>query len=264
MGKGISSVTLSTKNQSVTLTPETFKRAGELIKRFDAKKPKGARRGAAGMRVVEGEEGEEGNGGLETRPTEDRDAGAGGAEVKVEPIVRIVRVKREATRMIIEWERQRSDGRGAGTTSDSDVGKVSEGFDAIAMKCADEPARSFEDAMEVVTRLAVEEIGFGLIRERVKFGSVSFSWTKEIMGATVSTRVNVERRQSPVILTVPHAPSQPYADGGDPEMCLGEELTAALWKLHAEALAYIDGRRRQLGLFDPAEAAEEESSPQRR
>lgn len=247
MGKGITSVTLETNGQSVTLTKETFDRAGKLARALGGGRGKKKRTGAAGIRVVDDDaEGDESG---QAKP----DA--------VEPIVRVTRVKRDATRVIIEWERQRADGRGAGSDSgvgggDGDAGKVSEGFDALAMKCADEPARSFEDAMELVTRLAVGEIGFGLIRERAKFGSVSFSWSKDIMGATMTARVNVDRRQSPLILTVPHAPSEPYADGGDPQMCLGEELVAALWTLHGEALAYVEGRRRQLGLFDPAEAAE--------
>jgi hypothetical protein len=85
--------------------------------------------------------------------------------------------------------------------------------------------------------------------------SVSYSWSLDIMGASICLLVALDHADQPLVLNTPHKPSQPYS--GEVGHTLPEGLADDLQALHVLIERYIDGDRvrQQTDLFDDEPAA---------
>lgn len=90
-------------------------------------------------------------------------------------------------------------------------------------------------------------------RDRIRVTGVSWSWseTTSVEGACIVFQVDLEECTSPFCGTTPHLPFDQYAeDGNQPVMPDGAQ--DALNALKAEVQAFLDGKRAQGDLLNPA------------
>ena len=82
--------------------------------------------------------------------------------------------------------------------------------------------------------------------------SVSWSWSKDIMGASICLLLELDHCDSPLVVNTPAKPEQPYSEGTG--HTLPEKLAAKLWSLHALVERYVEGERwrEQTDLFQDA------------
>lgn len=110
---------------------------------------------------------------------------------------------------------------------------------------APELYKDFTDLQDDVIRICE-------LPESYKLGlsviSVSFSYTKGVMGATITALKALAYSQAPLVLNTPHKPSEPYEEDGDDTYCLPIDAVISLRLLIAHAIEYIDGKRAQLEL----------------
>ena len=80
--------------------------------------------------------------------------------------------------------------------------------------------------------------------------SVSFSWSLDIMGASICLLVALDHADQTLVLNTPHKPSQPYS--GETGHTLPEGMVEKLERLHVLVERYIDGDRvrQQTDLFE--------------
>jgi hypothetical protein len=72
--------------------------------------------------------------------------------------------------------------------------------------------------------------------------SVSFSHTKDILGAVMTALIPLDSANSPVVINTPHLPSEQYSATGNSPI-LSKECVDTLILLQAEIEAYIKGDR---------------------
>lgn len=114
---------------------------------------------------------------------------------------------------------------------------------------------SFKNLSEHATALCEFPAGF---KDRVNVYGISFSYSGEsdVMGATMSMKVNLEYSNTDLIINTPHKKSAPDGEEEFNEtMYLSEQCVKALWAVEQEARKYIDGKRAQASLFNPDTAA---------
>lgn len=90
--------------------------------------------------------------------------------------------------------------------------------------------------------------------DRIMVRGVSFSYggMEEVMGATISAAMKLDRSNCDLNLNTPHKPSAPYNPEQEEPMddqCLSDQCIACLENLCFEAEDYIDGDRAQINLF---------------
>jgi hypothetical protein len=83
--------------------------------------------------------------------------------------------------------------------------------------------------------------------------SVSWSWSHDIMGASVCLLIKLENSYAPLVVNTPHKPEQPYSEGGEAHL-LPTAFADKLRELHRLVERYIDGDRfkEQTDLFEDA------------
>lgn len=83
--------------------------------------------------------------------------------------------------------------------------------------------------------------------------SVSWSWSYDIMGASVCLLIKLENSYAPLVVNTPHKPEQPYCEGTEAPL-LPSGFADKLRELHRLVERYIDGDRfkEQTDLFEDA------------
>lgn len=79
--------------------------------------------------------------------------------------------------------------------------------------------------------------------DRVQVIGVSFSWTEDIMGATITALLSLKNSNAPLVINTPHKPEAPYSEGSDDSNVLPDDAIRDLTSLMAAAKRYIDGER---------------------
>lgn len=129
-------------------------------------------------------------------------------------------------------------------------------MDEYSMTCSDKARPEFYSAMKDLAPHVIEmcELPNNYL-ERIDVRGVSFSYggEKEVMGATITAQMMLNKSNCNLNLNTPHKASESYSDGdGDPKQLLSCECVDALKTLCAEAQLYIEGDRAQTKLFGAA------------
>lgn len=148
--------------------------------------------------------------------------------------LRITKIKYDGKKVRIEYERGRPEGEP----------------DEFVLGCFDRPSRAFTDALQALGR-DVNEICEFDPPQTITVRSVSFSWTNDVMGACITGQKSLKTANSPLVITTPHLPSQPYSEtGGEP--LLDPDCIVRLKQLIEEGCRYIlGGSREQPNLLRP-------------
>jgi hypothetical protein len=129
-----------------------------------------------------------------------------------------------------------------------------DGSERHILECADAPKPKLLEALQALAVPALKEcevirtLDATEIDARVR--SVSFSWSLDIMGASICLLVALDHADQPLVLNTPHKPSQPYS--GETGHALPEAMVEKLTRLHVLVERYIDGDRvrQQTDLFE--------------
>lgn len=129
-------------------------------------------------------------------------------------------------------------------------------MDEYSMTCSDKARPEFYDVMQALATEVIDmcELPNDYI-DRILVRSVSFSYggDKEVMGATITAQMVLNKSNCNLNLNTPHKASDSYSDGdADEKQLLSADCIDALKALCAEAELYIDGDRAQMKLFDAA------------
>jgi hypothetical protein len=156
--------------------------------------------------------------------------------------IRITKIKYDEKKVRLEYERAREEGDP----------------DEFVLGCGDRPSRAFRDALQALAQ-DVNAICEFDPPQALTVRGVSLSWTNDIMGACVTALKTLTTTNSPLVLTTPHLPSEPYGEGaGGPVMT--RPMIHRLEQLIDEARRYVLGGAREQGkLFSgpaPAGAGE--------
>lgn len=129
--------------------------------------------------------------------------------------------------------------------------KGADGYDNYTLDSEDAPnpslLKSLADLASDVLYLC--EIG-GKQNFQVDVRSVSFSYggEKEVMGATISAGIALERSYCPLNVNTPHKTSESYSEHEDPKQLLDESTIIKLKLVQEEAMKFVSGDRAQLKL----------------
>ena len=121
-----------------------------------------------------------------------------------------------------------------------------EDMDEYTLSCSDAPKPSFYDAANALKAhaAAICEMAPGWAHN-LEIKGVSFSWSNDVMGATITALKPLSGSNAPLVINTPHKPETPYSEGGDETNCLTPECADALRTLLNEARDYVDGDRAQ-------------------
>jgi hypothetical protein len=125
------------------------------------------------------------------------------------------------------------------------------------LECSDPPKQELLDALQGLADDAVREcevISLSVyVPDQIVVRSVAFSWTLDIMGASICLLVKLDHSDAPLVLNTPHKPSQAYSESGG--HTLGASLVTKLEALHVLIERYIDGDRfrEQVDMFEDQE-----------
>jgi hypothetical protein len=116
--------------------------------------------------------------------------------------------------------------------------------------CDEKPLPALMDALKDLAQDVVDicELSPDTLKSITVTG-VSFSWTDDIMGATIIARRKLKSHTIPLQLNTPHTPERPYAKNSKTAPFLTKECTLRLRSLLDEVEKYINGDRAQ-GSFD--------------
>jgi len=130
-----------------------------------------------------------------------------------------------------------------------------EGQERHTLECTDEPKTELLKALQDLRDGAIEECEVLADDAILNVRSVSWSWSLDIMGASICLLGELKNSNSPLVINTPHKPEQPYNEGSESPL-LPEKLAGHLWDLHRLVEKYIDGDRvrQQTDLFEDADA----------
>jgi hypothetical protein len=153
--------------------------------------------------------------------------------------MRILKVKaRKPDGLIVEFEKKNGEGK----------------WNHYTMDCVEPPApevpRALADLAQDVTTLC--ELPEETLAMTVTGVSFSYGGEREIMGATIIARRNLQSANSPMNVLTPHKSVEPYAEGGhiDEKAIFDENVAGRLYVLHDSVVDYVNGKRLQISLFD--------------
>ena len=151
--------------------------------------------------------------------------------------MKITKVKYDGSRVRIEWT--------IGDTDDPDK---------HSLDCRQAPKQEFVNALTalVPSVVAICELPDDYV-VGIEIRGVSFSWAKDIMGATITALKTLNDSDAPLVLNSPHKPSEPYSETGDNRNCLSAATVVALEEVLMEAERYVEGERAQGSLFEDRE-----------
>ena len=130
-------------------------------------------------------------------------------------------------------------------------------YDAFEFTTADKPAPALLNKIMEFRKPLLELCELPAEDEeirKVEVTSFSFSWSgeKHIMGATITGERKLKDRNSPLILNTPHLIEDWHSDKGDEKQLLPRYLVELIYSLFELIIAFIDGEREQLDLFNKA------------
>ena len=130
------------------------------------------------------------------------------------------------------------------------------GWDEYSFTCSEKARPEFYDVMGGVAPHVIEmcELPESYL-ERITVRGVSFSYggPGEVMGATISAAMKLDKSYQALNINTPHKASEMYNDGPVDEMqLLSDDCIKALEALQEECKAYISGDRAQVNLFSVA------------
>jgi hypothetical protein len=85
---------------------------------------------------------------------------------------------------------------------------------------------------------------------KIEIIGVTFSWTNENMGATITAKKQLENSDTPLLLNTPHK----FEDGDSDKKLLPGRCVDALIKVMDEAKAFINSEETQIELFPKGSA----------
>ena len=136
--------------------------------------------------------------------------------------------------------------------------RYEEGSDEFEVISADGPAPRLVQALEALRPhvAAICELPAKYVADAEVRG-VTFTYTKDLLGATITALKKVGTSNSPFAIHTPFTPESVASETDGPKVCLSEDATLALMEVQEAALDYVDGRRAQLSLLEeePAGAA---------
>lgn len=156
---------------------------------------------------------------------------------------RITKIKHNAGKVKIDYLIERND----------------EQVDEYSLVCSDAPVPEFAEALQALKKVlpAWLECKPDYCDNMTILG-VSISWKGDNFGCCVTALKPLKSCNSPLVLNAPHKPMEPYS-GDDYANCLTQEQIDGIKNVIAEAEAYIDGTRAQMGLFDGLESVLKEA-----
>lgn len=128
-------------------------------------------------------------------------------------------------------------------------------WDQISLKCHDQARVEFYQALDQLKPCVLEicELKDAWPEDdTLTISGISYSYTNEILGATITALKSLDASNSPLVINTPFKTAVPYSESGDWEVCFTEEQTAALETMAEEALKYAEGERAQKSLFEVA------------
>lgn len=137
------------------------------------------------------------------------------------------------------------------------------GWDEYSMKSAEEPAPSFEHALDDLAP-HVEQMCELTTNDHqvhpytVRGVSFSYGGDHDVMGATITAERTLTNSNSPLILNTPHKIAEPYAEGSDETQVMTNDCLIDLERLQNEAEDYLEGKRAQMDMFNEGEESEPE------
>jgi hypothetical protein len=129
-------------------------------------------------------------------------------------------------------------------------------WDDYSFTCSEKPRLEFNQALEALAPHVVEmcELPDSYLN-RIEVRGVSFSYggDKEVMGATISASMKLDKSNQNLNLNTPHKASDSYNEyPADPKQLLSDGCVDALDEFISEVSAYIRGERAQGKLFNVA------------
>lgn len=126
-------------------------------------------------------------------------------------------------------------------------------WDEYSFSCSEAAKPSFYAAMAKLATHVVEMCELPeSFTEKISVRGVSFSYggEKEVMGATISAQMKLDKSYQNLNINTPHKASDSYSDSpADDMQLLTDDCIDDLLKLQAECEDYIDGDRAQGRLF---------------
>ena len=132
--------------------------------------------------------------------------------------------------------------------------KGADGYDNYTLDSEDAPNPSL---LKSLSDLASDVLYLCEIQGKqdfqVEVRSISFSYggDKEVMGATISAGIALERSYCPLNVNTPHKASESYSEHEDPKQLLDESTIIKLKLVQEEAIKFINGDRAQLKMDMP-------------
>ena len=153
---------------------------------------------------------------------------------------RITKIKHNAGKVKIDYLNERNDDQ----------------VDEYSLVCSDAPVPEFIEALQSLKKVLPSWLECKPdYTDNMTILGVSISWKGDNFGACVTALKPLKASNSPLVLNAPHKPMEPYS-GDDYANCLTQEH---IKNIVAEAEAYIDGTRAQMGLFDGLETVLKEA-----
>lgn len=123
-------------------------------------------------------------------------------------------------------------------------------WDEYSMTSCDRAKDSFYDCLNELRQAVIEicELPESDLNRIVVLG-VSFSWARDIMGATIIAQRILLRSNVALNLNTPHKAAEFYTEEGDDKQLLPIWVIDALNDLISECVKYVDGDRAQMSLF---------------
>lgn len=159
--------------------------------------------------------------------------------------MRFIKIKYAKFKVTLEYEKENKKGD----------------WDQYSMSCSDEPKPEFKAALIALDRDVLEMCELPetyLTRIAVTGVSLSYGGEKEVMGATVTAQMHLNKSNVALNLNTPYKVKAFYADDGDPKQLLQDGCVGRLDDLTREAEAYVNGDRAQGELFADQEKTKDE------
>lgn len=130
------------------------------------------------------------------------------------------------------------------------------GWDEYSFTCSEEAKPEFYNSMNSLKEHVIEmcELPDSYIGKiTVKGVSFSYAGEKEVMGATISASMDLQKSYPNLNLNTPHKASDSYSDAPPDDMqILTSECIQALLELQKQCVSYIEGDRAQMAMFNVA------------
>lgn len=128
--------------------------------------------------------------------------------------------------------------------------------DSYKLSSYDKPRPEFIDALQNLVNPLVKicefQEGYG---DTIEIISVSLSYSKGIMGATITGLKKLNTSYAPLVINSPHLPTEDYSGNNPNAHLLPKEAITRIETLIEEAELYINGKRSQLSILDDMEVS---------